>query len=243
MTCFPYMPTSLRSLEQRGIHNPCLTTICGSRLAQLGQALGFTLILTHLYKPIQGQFQRQGLWEESANAVVSFTNLDLAMEWCEAWLLAADSLPLMDRGHSLRQFLAESMLSREEIERLLEYLEKDHFPGQHTLLHEGEASKNIYFLESGRVSIELQVPGGDAVRLRTIKGGTMIGELGVYLDRPRSATVTTLEPSTLYRLRKESLVMMERIDPELAAAVHRLVACVEGKRLISMNNMIRALTR
>lgn len=40
----------------------------------------------------------------------------------------------------------------------------------------------ILFIESGRVTVRLNLPGGKTMRLRSMTTGTMIGEMGVYLE-------------------------------------------------------------
>ena len=49
----------------------------------------------------------------------------------------------------------------------------------------------------------LELPNGQQSRLRTIKKGAFIGEIGFFLNTPRSASVIAEEPTTLYPLTKK----------------------------------------
>jgi SulP family sulfate permease len=61
--------------------------------------------------------------------------------------------------------------------------------------------------------------------------GTVVGEITMYLGTVRTASVVSEAPSKLYRLTRSSLEEMERRDPQLASAVHRLFARLLADRL------------
>lgn len=65
------------------------------------------------------------------------------------------------------------------------------------LFHAGEQSDSLYVVRSGR----LQVIQGDVV-LRELGRGDVLGELGMLIDAPRSASIRALRDSTLVRLTK-----------------------------------------
>ena len=71
--------------------------------------------------------------------------------------------------------------------------------------------------------------------------GTTIGEAGLYLGKPRTASVSTVQPCTLYRLSAAAIQQMEVQDPQLAAAFHKWIACLMAERLADTNNTIAAL--
>lgn len=71
--------------------------------------------------------------------------------------------------------------------------------------------------------------------------GTVVGELGLYLGYPATASVVTDQPSTLYFLSADSLKRMEEASPEIAAALHKLIARTLGERLATMNETVEAL--
>jgi len=85
----------------------------------------------------------------------------------------------------------------------------------------------IGFLEGvGHVTFHRGREGdyGKVVRLRTMRSGTVVGELGSYLDRKASASVTADEPCTLFYLQAAKLKGMEEDAHEIASAFHRFLA-------------------
>jgi sulfate permease, SulP family len=83
---------------------------------------------------------------------------------------------------------------------------------------------------------------GQSIRLRTMQAGTVVGEMGLYLNEQRSASVVADEPCSVYRLTANALARMEDEAPEVAAAFHRLMARQLAERLRNADQMIKALT-
>jgi len=70
----------------------------------------------------------------------------------------------------------------------------EHFqPGQ-AIFKEGEKSHDAYYLVTGAVEITIQTPHGTQ-SLAHLGPGEVFGEMGMIMDRPRSATATALEAS------------------------------------------------
>jgi SulP family sulfate permease len=84
-------------------------------------------------------------------------------------------------------------------------------------------------------------PDGETVRLQTMSPGTVVGEVTLYLGTARTASVIAETPATVYRLTRPRLEDMERDDPELAAAVHRLFARLLASRLTDALQTMNAL--
>jgi len=70
---------------------------------------------------------------------------------------------------------------------------------------------------------------------------TLLGELGLYMGVPRTASVVALEPSTVYCLSQASLQEMEQQDADLANAFHRSVARLIAERFIRTERGLQAL--
>jgi CRP-like cAMP-binding protein len=69
-----------------------------------------------------------------------------------------------------------------------------HFnPGQ-IIFSEGDKSNEAYYLVSGLVEISIATPHG-AQSLAKLGPGEVFGEMGMIMDRPRTATATALEPT------------------------------------------------
>jgi putative ABC transport system ATP-binding protein len=66
-----------------------------------------------------------------------------------------------------------------------------------TLFAQGDASDDIYVVESGRVQLERPLADGGVEVLRVVEPGQWFGEIGPMLGLPRSASARALEPSRL----------------------------------------------
>ena len=79
------------------------------------------------------------------------------------------------------------------------------------------------------------------MRLRTRGPGTVVGEVGLYLGIPATASVVVEGACSVYRLSAEALARMETQAPELATAFHRAMASHLSDRLASTTAIVQAL--
>jgi SulP family sulfate permease len=71
--------------------------------------------------------------------------------------------------------------------------------------------------------------------------GTVVGEIGLYLNQERLASVITEEPCTVYRLTAKALAHMEKENPTLASAFNEFMVRVLAERVSQQNRTLRAL--
>jgi SulP family sulfate permease len=68
-----------------------------------------------------------------------------------------------------------------------------------------------------------------------------VGEVGMYLEQPRTATITATEPTVIHRLYANSMKEMEQKNPEVAARMHRWLAATLSQRLASNSQTLEVL--
>jgi SulP family sulfate permease len=102
--------------------------------------------------------------------------------------------------------------------------------GDHAI-REGEQSAEMYFVESGRLTVQFELADGSHVRLRTAMPGTVIGEVAGYLGLPRSASVVADQDSSAFRLTDDALARMRVENPTLAVSFHEFMARTTAERL------------
>jgi CRP-like cAMP-binding protein len=96
------------------------------------------------------------------------------------------------------------------------------------LMRQGEPSTSIYFLLSGKVRAERTRRTDDRpVRLADLEAGGVVGEMGVVIDIPRSATVTALMPTEALELDAPNFERLAKAYPIL----HRVIARLLSERL------------
>jgi SulP family sulfate permease len=209
-----------------------------TKAEQMTSSKRVTLVLTGLDRKLRRQLERGGFVED--DAVRFMPDLDRGVQWCEDRLLEEAGAPPTEAPPPLEDQLRAALGSVDPA-WVLPYLEAVDVDAGETVLRQREPSEGLYFLESGRLTVQLESPEGDRMRLRTVGPGTVIGEVTLYLGTPRTASVVADVPSRLHRLSADSLARMERGDPTIAAAVHRMFARLLAQRLTDTLNEVEAL--
>jgi sulfate permease, SulP family len=127
--------------------------------------------------------------------------------------------------------------------RLMDYMQGIQVAAGEYLVRQGELADALYLVETGKVSVEADSSAAEPLRLRTMGGGNVMGEVGFYQRGIRSAGVRALEPTIGYRISFDALERMEAQDPSLAIALHKWLASVMADRLADDARVIEALKR
>jgi SulP family sulfate permease len=120
----------------------------------------------------------------------------------------------------------------------LEYLER---PAGDFPILQGDESDELLFIHRGKVTAQLELQNGKMARLRSMNQGTVVGELGLYLNEPRSASIVTDEPCILYRLTRDSLQRMQREAPEVASAFHHFMTKILADRMSATTKSLQSI--
>jgi SulP family sulfate permease len=211
-----------------------------TKLRQLASSRGITLVLTGLDERHGRGLERGGFAEDPGAGVRFLPDLDRGVQWCEDRLLEEAGAPSTAEPPPLEDQL-RAALGSVDPRLVLPYLEAIEVGAGDTLMRQDEPSDGLYFLESGRLTVQLESPEGGRMRLRTVGPGTVVGEVTLYLGTPRTASVVAEVPSRLHRLSADALARMERGDPTVAAAVHRMFARLLAERLTDTLNEVEAL--
>jgi SulP family sulfate permease len=209
------------------------------RMRQLADLYEIYLVLTQVSKNIRTQMEQGGFVGDQR--VQFFPSLDFGMEWCENMVLMRNEASTEFLATTIQSQLKRTFPHPELVEPLLKYLERVEADTNTTLMRRGDPSDAMYFLEAGRLNIQLETADGEIIRLRSLRSGTVVGEIAMYLNSPRTADVITMQKSVLYRLTSDALARMEAEDPPTASALHEWIAKQMAERLADNNNTIEAL--
>ena len=213
-----------------------------TKARQLAEEHDITLVLTGTSDEVLKRLAASDFNAERARVRI-FSTLDLGLEWCEDQILqlkgfAQDPIPTTRCAQ-----LADNGFNEELINRLLEYMEPVEIKEGEHLIHQGDPAEDMYYIETGRVSVVLESEEGQPVRLRTLSSGTTVGELGLYLGSPRTASVIADEPTLAFRLTKAALQEMNRVDTGLASAFHEMITRQLAERLAMTSLSLEALLK
>jgi sulfate permease, SulP family len=218
-----------------------------ARMRKLAEARGALLLLTSLPPSVRRQIERGGCLREGEDgedggSIRTFADLDHGIEWCEEQLLAdvagsraSSGAPACEPEAATRQGDLVARLCH------LEYLARVEAPEGFDLYAKGDASHDLYFIESGELEAFIDLADGHSLRLRTMGKGSVVGESGLYLGTRRSASVRTTRPTVLYRLSLAELDRMKARAPEVAAAFHQFVARLLADRLVHTTSAAQLL--
>lgn len=210
------------------------------RLKQMAAANQFHLVITEADKDIKTRLARNGIHDQTDMIHISPT-MDYGMEWCESKLLLEEGSSSIIRAGSLRGQLRKLLPSVEQVEKFMTYLEPQEAQEYHILINQGDPPDCMYFIDSGEVTTRLEMSKGKFIRLKSQRGGTMVGEMGLFLKQPRTATVVVSETSVLYRLSVEEYERMMHDDPDLAFRLDQWIGRVLATRLTENNSTLEVL--
>lgn len=77
------------------------------------------------------------------------------------------------------------------------------FKAGEIIMSQGETGACAYFIQEGRVKIVFEKSDGDMLDMGTRGAGSIIGEMAIVDNQPRSATIQALELCTLLEITKE----------------------------------------
>jgi F-box/leucine-rich repeat protein 7 len=122
-------------------------------------------------------------------------------------------LGLLDRVRSLPLFRSASDVFVEEV---LNHLRPQIYSVNDNILTEGEEAKAMYWLVRGEVAVTSR--DGESVYAE-LKQGAFFGEIGILMDRPRTATIVAKTKCHVVVLKKEDLRSILPAFPEVEKAI------------------------
>lgn len=229
-------------LDFKSVSGIDLSTIVDfQKLKRLTDEHGIELLVSSALPHLQRLMADGAITESRGAKPATFKDLDHALEWCESALLNEHNLQEAARVTVAQQLAQHAHIGERELDNLPKYLERLETKAGDTIFKQGDAADAMYFIESGRVDVLLQVEGEREVRLRSMTAGVVIGEVGFYLGKARSASIIATEDGILQRLSHEALRRMEAADPHTAAAIHLFIASMLSDRLSTTNRLVQEL--
>lgn len=209
------------------------------KIAQLAAHRRFHLLMSGLDTESLARLEAETLERLSGGRFLALPDIDRAVEWCEEDVLASHTDVRSSQG-CLEQMA--KFLSRRQISTLLHYLEKREVVAGEVLTGQGDKASELYFLETCSASAFLRTSTNQLRRVRRSNRGTVFGELGFYLEIPRTASVVIDTPGLVYVLHRDALKRMEERDPEVAAELNRYMARLVSERLMFTTRTLRAVS-
>ncbi len=131
----------------------------------------------------------------------------------------AEVLHRREARESLRVIPIFREASEADLDGLALHLIERHFPKDAIIVDEGLTGDYMYVIRSGRVKVTKASDDGREKIMNLFGAGDFFGEMSLLDNQPRSASVTTLEPSTLLALSRRDLIELLQSSSTLALCV------------------------
>jgi SulP family sulfate permease len=207
-----------------------------NKLNIMAEKHGFIVLFCSLNEHTLNQFEIEGLFPDKHNIFLPFKDLDHGLEWCESQILNE-----YFSNNDLAIDGVEKDFFKSRFAELLDYFELKEVSKDITIIEQDKDPGGIYFLESGRITVQLDNGTGEKIRLKSMGPGTVVGEVSLYLGSKASASVNTEMDCRIYFLSKENFRKLNMAAPEKAAALHTYIVQLLSDRLAKSNATIKAL--
>ncbi|TLY51047.1 MAG: DUF1003 domain-containing protein [Gammaproteobacteria bacterium] len=142
----------------------------------------------------------------------------------------------MDKTRLLQSIALFDGMSVEDLNALSDTLTARAFDAGERIFAQGDAGSAMYIVASGEVNIYLQPTPSSRISLEDLRQGGFFGELGLFDEKPRSASAVAAIDTVLLELQHETLVGFLERRPQAALAILRVMS----GRLRETNSLLSA---
>ncbi|MFZ4578940.1 MAG: cyclic nucleotide-binding domain-containing protein [Myxococcota bacterium] len=143
---------------------------------------------------------------------------------------------------ALRDSQAFASLSDAQLRQLVQSMRRVVLDEAGVLFESGEAGGTLYLLLEGVLLVEWgDGLGAHQVAMARIQPGEFAGEMGLFDQAPRSATVRAETACVLYEFAFEDLVLLEEACPQAASALIGAVGKNLAARIHAVNEALEGL--
>ena len=146
-----------------------------------------------------------------------------------AWLPVNGAAAWLDGGDGHKYELLRTILKRHfhsDDEHLIETIRSEaefiDLQSGELLFRQGDRSDDVYFLLSGRLRAYTD-DGGKRTILGEIGRGETVGELALFTDEPRSASIVALRNSALVKVTRRQVERAFAVSPQIALQMTRTI--------------------
>src|SRR5215469_16620455 len=136
---------------------------------------------------------------------------------------------VINETEQLVQFLKNvklfAELSPDSLAKLGSCLKTAEFPPAEVIVREGAPGVSMYIIKSGLVEVRKKDPAtGIDFLVAQLGAGAAVGEMSLLTGKPRSATVTTAQPTVVFTLTRADFRNLVTQYPEISLGLARILA-------------------
>ena len=118
--------------------------------------------------------------------------------------MSLDLIAVMEMAGTLRDVLPLEILPQEDREDLARQIRVRKFKADEVVYHRGDPAEHAYVVFTGLVKVMLLNDDGHEALVGLHARGEFFGELALFSDAPREASVIAVLPTTVLQLSRES---------------------------------------
>ena len=127
--------------------------------------------------------------------------------------------------HFLKNVKLFAELSTESLTRLGSCLKLAEFPPAEVIVREGAPGVSMYVIKTGLVEVRKKDPStGIDFLVAQLSEGAAVGEMSLLTGKPRTATVTTVQPTAVFTLTRADFRNLLTHHPEISLGLARILA-------------------
>lgn len=196
-------------------------------LIHQAQKMQFEVVFAHLPERIAHEMEHFQRNEHATLTYQQFDDLDHALEWCENKLLTN----IASEAYTLEELFKLTYPEIDDPEALLHIAEELNFKKGQLVVHEGAKIRDLFWIAEGELEAIVSFGDKNEKRLKRILAGSIIGEMALYLNLPRTATVVAATDCRMFKFSEEAIEKLNHKNPEIAAAFHKNNAIILAQRL------------
>jgi len=207
------------------------------KICQYAESNDFKIILSGCNSGTIQLWKKYNLYKENDLIVSVYDSLDMALEFIEEKQLAAknsDTCLLEDPFTHL-------LPSQKMYETFKSYCEKVEFKVGEYLCRQGQASDEMFLVCHGQVSIYLEKDEQQQIRLRKYLGGSISGQMAMFSNTPRSASIVADTHVRAYTLNREAIARMGEESSEVLISFQKALLHSMSTHLQASNRLIREM--
>ncbi len=111
-------------------------------------------------------------------------------------------------------------LNEAEHQEIIKRITLEYYPKNYTIFKEGDQGDAFFIIKRGMIRV---FHAGEAAVLdqevAMLSDNDFFGEMALIEDKPRNATVQTMEDSEVFKLKREDFVQLVSLNPNMASRI------------------------
>lgn len=148
----------------------------------------------------------------------------------------------MPNKSELKKQILFSDLTDAELAMMAQKIVVETYAKGKPIFKEGEPTKGIYLLKSGKVEISKNTPDGWKQTLAILTENHIFGELSVIADnKTHGADATAIETTDVYCLKTDDVKAFEKSDTTMMYKIMKTIARIASRNVHVMNEKLMKL--